>query len=140
MVRINKPAAASGLDLGALNGSLLLITPTRIEPDIKTNYGEKDAVVADVVVLDGDHAGEVYRDTLIWPAVLQGQLRPQVGSGDPTLGRLAQGVAKKGQSPPWILLDADDAGEKLAVQHLDSTATAIGVGVLGEAGDDSPPF
>lgn len=135
-MKFNKPASASGLDLKALNGSLLLVTPLRLEEDIQTNLGPRDAVIADVAVLDGNHAGQVYRDAPVWPKVLQGQLRPQIGSGEPTLGRLTQGVAKKGQSPPWILDDPSDDDEKLALDYLNSGA--IGAGVLGETNDETP--
>jgi hypothetical protein len=136
-MKFNKPATASGLDLKALHGALLLIRPIRVETDIATSLGPKDAVVADVHVLDGQHNGQVFREALIWPRVLQGQLRPQIGSGDPTLGRLAQGVAKKGQSPPWVLADPDEADEKVAVAYL---GDVIGVGALGETDPDNPPF
>ena len=98
------PATASGIDWKALNGALLLITPLSVEDGIKTVHGDASAVRADVVALDGAEKGEEYPDTLIFPKVLQGQLRSRVGSK--VLGRLGQGNAKPGQSPPWILAEA----------------------------------
>jgi hypothetical protein len=142
-MKINKPATPSGLKLDELNGALLLIWAHRVEKDIATVHGPKDAIAADVHVLDGDHAGEVYRDTLVFPAVLQAQLRSSVGSGDPTLGRLGKGLAKKGQSAPWLLVDASDDDEKRAAVHVANLDVGAGIGTaeLGETSrDDQPPF
>ncbi|TFV66082.1 UNVERIFIED_ORG: hypothetical protein E4P37_07885 [Bacillus sp. AZ43] len=86
------------IDWTALQGALLLFTVTA---------AEVDAVRADVIVLDGDKEGEVYTDTLIFPKVLQTQVKPSIGSM--VLGRLGQGQKKPGQSPPWVLLPATEA-------------------------------
>jgi len=139
MVKINKPATPTGLNFKELNDSLLLVWAHRVEKDVSTVHGPKDAIGGDVHVLDGEHAGEVFRDTLIFPAVLFGQLKSTVGSGDPTLGRLIQGVAKKSQSPPWLLDDPTEDDEKIAANYVDGLA--LGNGGLGEtSGDDEPPF
>lgn len=103
------PAAPSGgLDFKELNGSLLLIEVLSVEehvPTVHTKPGEKSpAVRANIVILDGAQAGEKHDDTLIFPKILQSQLKGRVGQK--VLGRLGQGVAKPGQSAPWQLAEA----------------------------------
>jgi hypothetical protein len=103
-----------------------------------------------VHVLTGEHAGEVFRKTLIFPAVLQLQLGGSIGSGDPVLGRLGKGLAKKGQSAPWILEDPTEDDEEVAAAYVKTLGVSdgrpIGTGGLetnGEAqpaGDDEPPW
>jgi cytosine/adenosine deaminase-related metal-dependent hydrolase len=69
----------------------------------------------DIAVLDGDCKGDVYADTLIFPRVLIGQLRPNIGKK--VLGRLGQGTAKPGQSAPWTLLASSDDDKATAVKY-----------------------
>ena len=65
-MRISKPSAPSGLKLDDLIGDLLLVKPLRVETGIQTRYGPKDAVVADVHVLESVHfvmkGGEVIKN------------------------------------------------------------------------------
>lgn len=112
------PGSASGLEWEALNGALLLIKPLSVEHGIETSFGEKDAVRADVAVLDGPDEGTEYNDTLVFPKVIQGQIRSNAGTGRFNLGRLGQGEAKKGQKPPWKLGDPTDADKETARTHL----------------------
>jgi len=108
-----QPAAPGGdkLDLHELNGALLIFEVTEDVEHVQTMHtqpGEKtSAIRADVHVIDGAHAGMVRRDALVFPRVLQGQLRPAVGKK--VLGRLGRGVAKPGMSAPWELAPATDA-------------------------------
>lgn len=98
-------APSGGLDFKALHGSLLLIDVLAVEehvPTVHTKPGEKSpAVRANVTVLDGDQANQTFDDTLIFPKILQSQVRAKVG--EKVLGRLGQGTAKPGQSAPWQL-------------------------------------
>lgn len=135
-MKIQKPATPSGLNFSELNGSLLLIWVHNVEKDVSTSYGPKDALNSDVHVLDGQAAGQVYRNTLIFPGLLVGQLKGSAGSGDPTLGRLGQGLAKKNQSAPWLLDDPTEGDEEIAAKYVERLP--IGVGALG--GDGEPPF
>ena len=128
------PATATGLKYETYKGALLLITVEKLETDIQTSFGPKDAIRGDVTVIDGEHAGEVTRDTLIFPRALIGQLRPNVGKK--VLGRLGQGVAKPGQQPPWKLSDPTDADKALAWAVLAATPVST---VAAPAGD-TPPF
>lgn len=93
-----------GIQWGDLKGSLLIVEPLALEANINTTLGEKPAVRARVSVVDGPNADEVYPDTLIFPKVLMSQTRTNIGSK--VLGRLVQGVAKPGQSAPWMLDEA----------------------------------
>lgn len=98
-----QPASSTGFDLKENEGALLMITPTDFKEDISTSYGTSSAVEATVVVLDGPNAGDKIDDALLFPKVLQGQLKKYIGTGQVALGRLGKGVAKPGQSAPWML-------------------------------------
>lgn len=120
------PASSTGVVWEELKGRLLLITPHEVSKDIQTTFGPTDAVRADVVVLDGPNAPEEFNDTLIFPKVLQGQVRSNAGTGRMNLGRLGQGNKKPGQSPPWMLGDPTDADKQIARAYI--------------AGNSQPPF
>jgi hypothetical protein len=131
------PAApSSGISYAELQGSLLLVKVIYVEdhiPTVHTKPGEKNSAVrADVTVLDGPAAGQEYLDALIFPKVLQGQLKSRVGQY--VLGRLGQGVAKPGQSAPWMLEPATDEDKRKAEAHLNGSAPR------GQAANEEPPF
>jgi hypothetical protein len=105
-------------------GKLLLIWPLSQET-VKTNdYGEKEAIRADMVVLDGADGPEDMPDVLVFPLVMQGQLRRNLSNGKPIVGRLGQGEAKKDskgretQKPPWKLLEASEGDKVTATKYL----------------------
>lgn len=112
------PSSTTGIQWDQINGRLLLIKAHSVETDIKTSFGDTDAVRADVTVLDGPDSPEEYRDTLIFPRVLQGQVRSNAGTGRMNLGRLGQGNKKPGQSAPWLLGDPTDADKAIARDYL----------------------
>jgi hypothetical protein len=116
------PGSTSGLDLKTLNGTLLLIEPISLETGVKTSLGDKDAIRANVAVLDGPDAGTEINDALVFPRVLIGQLRSRVGQR--VLGRLGQGVPKPGQSAPWILHEATAADVEIGTRWLASHSLA----------------
>lgn len=97
-------------------GSLLLFTVHSVETGITTTFGVKDAVKADVAVLDGVRKGEVFEGALIFPSVLKSALAPHVGSL--VIGRLAQGSPKPGQKPPWLLNAANDEDKETGKKYL----------------------
>ena len=130
------PGSTSGLDLKALNGSLLLVEPISVETGVKTSLGDKDAVRADVVALDGPDAGTEYKDVLIFPRVLIGQLRSRVGQK--VLGRLGQGVARPGQSAPWVLQEATDADKQVGMAWLSNHSLAAPA--AASSSTHQPPF
>jgi len=111
------PAAPSaGVNLEDIKGALLLISVYSLETGIQTTFGLKDAIRADVAVLDGDHSGEEHSDTLLFGLVLQGQLKGRIGQK--VLGRLYTGTAKPGQKPPWMLSEATEADKAVGVAYL----------------------
>lgn len=100
-----QPAApGEGIQLKDHLGALLLIDVISLETGIATTFGDADAIKADVSVIDGPGSGTDYSETLIFPKVLQSQLKRSVGQK--VLGRLGQGQAKPGQSAPWVLNEA----------------------------------
>jgi hypothetical protein len=103
-----RPASASGIQWDDHKGRLLLVEPKAFETGISTTFGDKDAVRADVTIIDAPGAPVEFVDTLIFPGALIGQTRSLIGKQ--VLGRLGQGQAKPGQKPPWRLDDptADD--------------------------------
>lgn len=97
---------SGGIEWEDHNGKLLVIEPLTVETGIKTSFGEKDAVRGNVHVLTGPTESEDYPDCLVFPKLLIGQLRGNLGSK--VVGRLEQGVAKPGQKPPWRLAEATE--------------------------------
>jgi hypothetical protein len=117
----NDPSAASGIDWKELHGSLLLVKVHSQETDIQTVHGPSNAIRADVHVLDGSLEGSVYADTLVFPKVLQSNLKPAIGKGEGlVLGRLGQGQKKPGQSPPWVLSTASETEKKLGKEYYEA--------------------
>ncbi len=104
------------MPLGDLLGALLLFTVKSLEEKVSTVHGPADAIKADVAVLDGPHKGNTYTDTLVFPKVLVSALKQSVGGM--VLGRLGQGNAKPGQSPPWILAAGTDDDKTTGEKYL----------------------
>lgn len=127
------PGSTSGVDYAELNGSLLLIQPQSLEACINTSLGTKEAVRADIAVLDGPNAGAEHTDTLIFPRVLIGQLRSRIGQK--VLGRLTQGAAKPGQNAPWILAEATPADVQIGMAYLNRQ-----LATPGPVSGGNPPF
>jgi hypothetical protein len=116
------PSSADGVQWGTYKGDLLLFKVKGYEPSINTVHGETTAVQADVIVLDGANADTVVTDTLVFPKVLQSQIKGNIGGM--VLGRLGQGEAKKGQSAPWKLSDASEADKAIARAYLAKSTEA----------------
>ena len=100
--------------LDELVDTLLAFQVHSVEREIETSFGPSDAVKCDVHALDGDHKGDAWHDTLIFPRVLQSQLSGKVGGI--VLGRLGKGTAKPGQSAPWQLDDPTDADRQIGMK------------------------
>jgi hypothetical protein len=114
------PSTATGIDWKELHGSLLLFRVHSQEVGIQTVHGPSNAIRADVIVLDGEKEGEEFLDTLVFPKVLQSQVKPRIG--ELVLGRLGQGHKKPGQSPPWTLAPATAADKQVGKAYLDAQA------------------
>lgn len=135
-----KPAApGGGVDLDPLLGALLIIDVQGIETGVNTVHGVSDAVRADVHVVDGPLAGEYNADVLLFPRVLQGQLKGRVGQK--VLGRLGRGEAKPGKNAPWLLEEATPADTQLGVAYLARGLSKPDAGTpVGAGSTDTPPF
>lgn len=119
-----KPASATGITWEDHKGKLLLIEPKQVEDNVPTSFGDKQAVRADITVVDGPESPIEFHESLIFPGVLISQTRPMVGKK--VLGRLGQGQAKQGQRPPWRLDDPSDDDIKQATAYIEKRqATAV---------------
>ena len=134
MSMFEKPASATGIQWAEAKGRLLLVEPHAFETGINTSLGEKDAVRADVTIVDADGGPVEYRDTLIFPRALIGQTRSMVGKK--VLGRLGQGQAKPGQNAPWRLDDPTEADIAAGTAYINQRN---GSQVSGPA-QGQPPF
>jgi hypothetical protein len=109
-------APGDGIKWAEHKGALLLIEVTGFHAQMKTSFGEADAVEANVVVLDGPGKDAKYDAALIFPKLLVSQTK--ASTGQKVLGRLSQGTAKPGQSAPWLLEEASAADVQLAEQWV----------------------
>lgn len=100
-----------------LLGELVLFTPTEHVEEVQTDFGTKDAVVTDLVVLSQDDTPE-YTDVMVFQGSLIGQLKRKIPNGRKLLGVIAQGEAKKGQNAPYILTAPTDEQAQAARDYL----------------------
>lgn len=118
-------AGGSGANITDFEGALLYIQVTDYlhgENAVKTqDYGDKDAIVATVHVLDGDDKGSVEEDVYIFQGRLIGRLKQSMRKGKPFVGRLGKGKEKVKGNHPWefskVLTDKED---KIAREYHDS--------------------
>ncbi len=150
---VSANAPGEGIKWEDFNGKLLVIEPLSVEehvPTVHTKPGEKSpAVRANVYVITGPETSEDYIDTLIFPKILQSQVRGQVG--EMVCGRLGQGTKKPGQSAPWVIAEAT-ADDISKAQHWDnarskkpafasaSSSGAVDPWASKPAADEEPPF
>lgn len=120
---VSAPAPSGGIKLDEHQGKLLIIEPLSIETGVQTAYGPADPVCANVHVLTGPGTSEDYPSALIFPKVLAGQLKGQIGKK--VVGRLGQGTAKPGQSAPWVLEEATADDLTKAQEWLAKQAPAV---------------
>lgn len=123
-----KPAAGDQFRSADNVGALCAFVSVTSE-DVNTKFGAADAAKCRyVIVLDGDDAGTIYENTLVFGAAMVPSL---TGSDDEIiLGRIAQGEAKAGQSPPFLLEDADSDDETLAMKFFKANAKRNAVGQI----------
>ena len=121
--QFNAPAAGGRFSAKDHKGKLLIVTPLGYKEDISTTFGIKDAVEANVTIVDETNPGnsEDIEGALLFGGVLIGQTKAFIGKGL-VLGRLEQGMAKPGQQPPWRLADPTDADKAKASAYLASKA------------------
>lgn len=121
------PAGGDGWKITSdeTRGKLMLITPLRMDVAQTTEWGEKEIVVADVVVLDEKHPenSEEHANVFVFSGYLKGALRGFVGTRK-VLGRLQNTEDTTGKKDKgnyyWELEDADDADIEVARAYLES--------------------
>lgn len=112
------PGSGDRFDPATYKGALMLIQPHKKVDGITTAFGVKDATEATIHIVDGPNAGTVFVNTYLFPGVLQGQLRTNLGTGRYNLGRLTQKQTKPGQNPAWALDVATEADKTAARAYL----------------------
>ena len=92
-----------------LEGHLLVVEPLEYCESLPTSLGDKDAIRVTV----HDIADQATYENLLWfPKVLVGSLKGRVGQK--VLAVLGKGMAKPGQSAPWVLIDATGEPDAIA--------------------------
>lgn len=145
-------AASAYVAVKDLLGELVLFTPTEHVEEVPTDFGTKDAILTDLVVLTAADGPTEYTDALIFQGSLIGSLKrklpvysepvaaSQFGPAQPAqlvkegrklLGVIAKGEAKKGQNAPYILVAPDDAQKQMARDYLAGRT-------VEQAADDTP--
>lgn len=137
---VSKPAAGgSGFNPNEHVGTLIVFVGTSLEADINTAYGRTNAARVQITVpLDGDRAGEVFYDSLIFGKVIVPSLTNS--DGDIVVGRIVMGTAKAGQNAPYTLDDPTDKEVEAVVAWLEANIKETSQGryvvVAGEAPTD----
>lgn len=101
-------------------GQLVLVEATGHAENVVTASGVSDLIEGDVTVLHDNGAVERIENAAIFGKVLVSTLKGSVGTGRPVLGRIGQGVAKGGNSAPWVLDQPSDA-DKARARHYWTT-------------------
>jgi hypothetical protein len=118
-MQFSAPAAGSVLKPAEIENHLLVVEPIEYIESMPTQMGTSDAVRCTVhdITLKTTH-GEV----LWFSTVLVGSLRSRIGAK--VLGVMTKGIAKPGQSAPWVLKDASNVPDavKAAQDYLVATA------------------
>ena len=112
-------ASGDKLELKNHLGDLLMIEAISHETGIKTKFGEKDAVKADVTVFRNGGEPEVLKGTLLFQSRLIAATKNSIGK--PVLGRVGQVPTDKG-NPAWILTDASPADKQTAGAYFTNRA------------------
>lgn len=114
-MQFSAPAAGSVLKPAEIEGHLLVVEPTEYIESMATQMGQSDAVRCTV----HDITTKTTHEEVLWfSTVLVGALRSRIGAK--VLGVMGKGVAKPGQTAPWVLNDASTVPEavKAAQEYL----------------------
>lgn len=108
-IQFSAPTQGQSLKPIDIEGHLLVVEPAEFTPNVPTAFGDSDAIRCAVHDITDS---ETYDDVLWFSTVLVNSLKARIGQK--VLGVMGKGVAKPGQSAPWVLVDA--SGEAAAVQ------------------------
>lgn len=129
-----KPAADSNGDKFRLSdhvGTTLAITVQSVEEEVNTKYGLKDAIKADVTIVDGLMAGMDFGDVLLFQAAVVNSLRDFVGDDEPVVAKVIETTSKSGNTYLGLAAPSADAWDK---------AQALYVTTPPASGDAELPF
>lgn len=103
--QFNDPAPAGGdsLPLKDIAGHYVIVKPLEFVPAVPTVHGPTDAIRVNVADLS---TGTHHLNVLWFGRAVVPSLRQSIGAPGFILGQVAQGEAKPGQDPPWILVSA----------------------------------
>lgn len=135
------PASGDGWKITSdeTRGALMLITPLRLDKADTKEWGEKEVVVADVVVLNEKKPAKSveHEEVFIFSGYLKGALRGYIGERR-VLGRLqnTEDTTKKKDKGNfyWELEDADADDVAVARAYLEALNDPFG----GKGGDEKP--
>lgn len=135
------PASGDGWKITSdeTRGALMLITPLRLDKADTKEWGEKEVVVADVVVLNEKKPEKSveHEEVYIFSGYLKGALRGYIGERR-VLGRLqnTKDTTKKKDKGNfyWELEDADADDVAVARAYLEALNDPFG----GKGGDEKP--
>lgn len=130
-------SAGSYVAVKDLLGELVLFTPTEHVEEVQTDFGTKDAVMANLVVLTGEGGPVEYDDQMIFQGSLIGQLKRKIPGNRKLLGVIARGEAKKGQNAPYVLTAPTDEQKQMARDFL---AGRVVQAATEPAAADEDPF
>ena len=138
------PGSTTAIKFSDHEGRLALIW-ARAERQHTYDGETKDVIQGDVVILDPPGSDPIeYKNTMIFPRVMQGQVRGNIGTGKPNLGRIGKGEAKPRQTQPWILNDPNEQDKKMAVAYLQNPNAKPAPASTGGSGggwqSGEPPF
>lgn len=108
------PAASFEFGLADHDGVLALFAVGGLHRDVSTSFGERDAVRAGIVLLDGPEAGKVFEDILLFNTRVVSRLRN--APGQVILARIGMGEGKGGNNKPVELYEATPADQDLAMR------------------------
>lgn len=162
MARDEFDSAGEYVNISELLGKLVLFTPRKRVEGINTVHGDKDAVLADLVVLDGEDGWDEYEDVMIFQGKLIAALKRRITvtksmDRDPVtgvvthfetttvrrlLGVIVKGQAQRGQNAPYELGPATDEQKALARKYSDKNPTPapekVAVGQYIDTGNGAP--
>lgn len=118
-MQFSAPAAGSVLKPAEIEGHLLVVEPTEYIETMPTQRGDSDAIRCTVHDIT---TSTTHPEVLWFSTVLVGSLRSRIGAK--VLGVMGRGVAKPGQTAPWVLNDASTNPEavKAAQDYLGGQA------------------
>jgi hypothetical protein len=120
-MEFSAPAAGSVLKPAEIEGHLLVVEPREYIQSMSTAMGDSDAVRCTVHDIT---TKTTYEEVLWFSSVLVGSLKSRIGAK--VLGVMGKGVAKPGQTAPWLLNDAsaEPAALEAARTYLATVTTA----------------